>query len=85
MCLVQGGIGLVVLLHVLSLICGIKRTGKGETRSQIQPRAIPKGKALLQDAQEWLWEGISVQGWGEVQNSPVATAWGSVEPSPLGW
>lgn len=64
MCLVQGGIGLVVLLHILSLICVIERAGKCETPAQIQPRAVPKGKALPQDAQEWLWEGISVQGWG---------------------
>lgn len=53
-----------VLVHILSLICGIKRAGKCETPAQIQPRAVPKGKASLHDAQEWLWEGISIQGWG---------------------
>lgn len=65
MCLVRGGFGLLVLLHILSLNCGIERAGKGETPAHIQPRAIPKGKASLRDAQEWLWEGISVPwGWG---------------------
>lgn len=45
----QGDIGLVVLLLILSLICGIKRAGKCETPAQIQPRDVPKGEASLYD------------------------------------
>lgn len=76
----------MVLLLILSLICGIERAGKCETPAQMQPRAVPKGKASFYDAQLWLWEEISVQGWGgEVQNPLMAAGWGSVGPSLLGW
>lgn len=78
----QGGIGLVVLLHILSLICGIERAGKCESPARVQPRAVPKGKASLHDAREWLWEGISVQGWGVRSKIPPwqqhGDVWGQV-------
>lgn len=72
----------MVLLHVLSLICGTERAGKCETPAQIQPRAVLKEKASLHDAQEWLWEGISVRGWGVRSKIPPwqqgADQWGQV-------
>lgn len=78
----QGGIGLVMLLLILSIICDIERAGNCEPPAQIQPRAVPKGKASFYDAQLWLWEGISVQGWGVRSKIPPwqlgGDLWGQV-------
>lgn len=50
-----------------SFLSSVASKGQGSVKPLhiIQPRAVPKGKASLHDAQEWLWEGISVPwGWG---------------------